>query len=285
MAGVEVERLVEAALGPVEIAEGLVEHSHQEEELRRRRKRHPVPRAEFESLEMPASVGESPRLLEQFLEGRCRCGRGRRRGRHRRGRGRWPQALPGRPEARTRGPNRRLGRRWCRRQMNAAPQGKQRGRTGWNPVSLENWRFGGAEHEDAVGAEKPVERPLHPAPGFHRQVDQQVAAEDHVVGAALGGELVVAQVCPGEPHAGQDPLIEHRGRSLGAEPALAEGAVGVAKGVGGVAAPGGPLERHPTDVDRVDHELPGCEPRVEESHRHGVGLLAGRAGRTQDPDG
>ena len=72
MRRVEVERLVEAALGAIGVAERLVEHAHQEEQFGRRRERRAGAFAEFEGLEMPPRIGQPARLLEDVLERRRR---------------------------------------------------------------------------------------------------------------------------------------------------------------------------------------------------------------------
>ena len=70
----------------------------------------------------------------------------------------------------------------------AAPQRERRVAGDRTPQAPEDRRFGGAQHEQAVRGQQPVERLLNAAAGLCGQVDQQVPAEDDVVGLAVGSE-------------------------------------------------------------------------------------------------
>lgn len=131
-----------------------------------------------------------------------------------------------------------------------------------------------APSTSAIGSEQPVERAFDLLASVGGEVDQQVAAEDQVVGRRPRGKAGIEQVAPGKPDLLANCRVDYRTASVFVEPTTAEIQVGVAKCVRRIAACSGTVEAGMAHIEGIDGKGLRRQPCIEEPHGNRVGLLS-----------
>ena len=118
-------------------------------------------------------------------------------------------------------------------------------------------RLGVTQEEVPAGHQRARDAPQHPLRALGREVHEDVAAEDDVVGLRPPQRGVVLDQVPLlEPHEGSRGVGQHGLAPLGPEPAARHLGIGLPESPGGEASAGRLFEDCRVDVDAEDRDVP-----------------------------
>jgi hypothetical protein len=149
-------------------------------------------------------------------------------------------------------------------------------------VAAERRYFGIAGQQQAVVGQQGAQHGDGGDAGRLVEIDQQVAAEHHVVAAGRAAGVERQQVALGEGDLRAQRIADLVLVAVAAEVALAERQRAAAERVAAVAPGIGARDRRLRQIDALDAERGGGDGGVVQRHRHRVRLLAAGARHRQD---